>query len=120
MALPLVVGGIISSIGVAIARLFSFAAVQYVALKLLLFGIIMVVLPLVIMNVIEWWMVEILDYAEAFIAASDISTDVQGFTIQMTGISAYLADRLQLPAAFGMVMSANIFRITLNFIPGIK
>lgn len=89
---------------------------QFLALKALLLGLTIVILPIVLKNVFIWIMQFINEIVLSAVAGQSIEAQV----ITLSGVGAYLADCLMVPQSLAVVLSATIIRLTLNFIPFVK
>ena len=89
----------------------------YIAIKALLIGLFMVVLPWVLKDVVVW----IMEQSYTWITTGlDGDMALDAIVLSLEGPGAYLGQCLQLPLAFSMLLSAGIFRFGLNFIPFFK
>src|SRR5215813_1616981 len=93
------------------AQLFATSAAWYVGLKTLLVTLIMVVLPILLTNFFASIVNGILTLAgEQFSGASSA-------VAELTGVAAYIATQLELPAAFAVIFSAFAAKFALKLIP---
>jgi hypothetical protein len=96
------------------AQLFATSAAWFVALKLLLVTLIMVVLPILLTNFFASIVSGILTLAgEQFTGASSV-------VAELTGVAAYIATQLELPAAFAVIFSAFAAKFALKLIPFVR
>lgn len=83
---------------------------RFIAMKILLTTLFVVVLPIILNNLI----VEIMTLI--YEKAMTVLGDTQSALIQLTGLAAYLADLLQLPLFVSILLGAVSVSFTLNLL----
>lgn len=111
MALPLV-GGIIAAIVGFVAKVLSLEFAKLVIMRALWIGIITITLPVVLYNVYSKIVQEVMNYANAQVSASGLTSTVWDFT----SLGAWLALNLQLTAILSIITTAVLVRYILHFI----
>jgi len=101
---------IVGSIIAWITRAGWIAAALMVGLKLLFISFGAIVLPLVLKYVYVWIMEQGLSIANSVTGG----TEVQPFVLQLTGLAAWLATRLQFQEMFSIIISAMIIKFSLR------
>ena len=96
------------------AQLFATSAAWYVGLKALLVTLIMVVLPILLTNFFASIVSGILTLAGEQFAGSE------SIVAELTGVAAYIATQLELPAAFAVIFSAFAAKFVLKLIPFVR
>jgi len=112
MPLP-IVGGLVAFLGGWFARIVGVSALRFIALKVVLWTLCVSVLPIVIYNVFSYMVGEVFGLIEDMVEGSSI----ESYVLEFTGLGGWLANTLNLPEAFALILSACIFRMTLNMIP---
>lgn len=110
--MPAIVAAILGSLG----RAFVDKLAYFVAMKALLVLLMVTVLPLILKNLLNWFLASVYDIVNANVGSETIPS----FAIQLTGLGAYFATHFQLPLCFSIVITAVIVRFTLNMIPFIR
>ena len=96
------------------AQLFSTSLAWYVGLKALLVTLIMVVLPILLTNFFGSIISGLLTLAgEQFTGSTSV-------VAELTGVAAYIATQLELPAAFAVIFSAFAAKFALKLIPFVR
>lgn len=99
----------------AVTRFLSTSVVAWVAFKAFLLTLFVVVMPIVLKNLL------ILIMSEIMAALPDGSgSGFDSFIISLSGVGAYLGGCFQLPLCFSIIISASLYRLTINLIPFIK
>jgi len=93
-------------------KLLTWRTAQFVALRILLFSLLTVVLPLVLHNVFWWIFGEIANYFKQ--AAGANPQGLSAVTIQLTGLAAWMGAKLKLPESLGLILSAASVRLTYS------
>lgn len=90
---------------------------MFVAVKALIIGVFVVILPIILQNFFTWVIEQMV-----LMINSNLSPESQleAFTINLTGVAAYLGDCFQLPLCVSILLSAMLLRLTMNFIPFIR
>jgi len=104
MALPIVLAPIVAWFGSFLAS----SVARFIAFKILLTTLFVVVLPIVLNNLIVSLMTVLYDKALELVGTQDSAV------IQLTGLGAYLADELSLPLALSVILGAVSLSFTLN------
>jgi hypothetical protein len=96
------------------AALFSNGVAWFVALKIFIGALIMVVLPIVLNN----FFASILTGFTTLVNES--SSTLDPVIVSLTGVTGYIADQLELPAAFAVIFSAFATKMALRMIPFLR
>ena len=96
------------------AQLFGQSLAWYVALKTLLVTLIMVVLPILLTNFFGSIISGLLTLAGEQLGSSS------SVVAELTGVAAYIATQLELPAAFAVIFSAFAAKFALKLIPFVR
>lgn len=99
-------------IGSSVAKMLADRVLFFLALKALLLGLFLVVMPIVLNNIIGSLMGEALAYFQ-----SKPVDGSWGGIQQFTGLFGWLVDCFQIPAAFSVFVSALQLRVLLRMIP---
>jgi hypothetical protein len=89
---------------------------KFLAWRALVMFLMFIAFPVVLHNVLAKILLELVDYSLS--AVSD--TGVTSYTMQLTGMAAYIAYYIKLPEAFSIFMGFVAMRFTLGFLPGFK
>ena len=114
MSAPIYLLPFLSTIGSFFAKFLTDSLLKFVAYKMLYFTLLTVTLPIVIKNLITW----LFNTLSSFVDDVDLG-DLDSVILQLTGLSAYLAQHLNLVDAITILLTATAIRFTLNLIPGI-
>lgn len=95
------------------ARILGSAVIRIVIWKVLIWALLTSVLPIVLYNLLSYIIGQFFTLATTYLGNSGLSA----FTYEFTGLGAWLAHRLKIIEAFSVVMTACIFRMTINLIP---
>jgi len=109
---------LLAIIGGLLTKFLTDKLLFYVAIKALLVGLFMIVLPWVLKETFVWLMTKVMELVTSNL--DGYSTQFQEIAISLTGVGAYLGDCFQLPLVFSLILSAIFLRMTLNFIPFIR
>lgn len=107
-----IIGAILGALG----RFFADKALSFVALKAVLVALFVTFLPTILKNLIVWFMTTINTFVQAQVADYSISSQV----LELTGLTAWFAQQLQIPMAIGLLLTAASLRMVLNFVPFVK
>lgn len=109
MALPIIpaLASIVSAIGTTLAA----ESARFIALKIFLTTVFVLVLPIVLNNFLVSILTSVVNKA-----GSVVSTGAQSHVMQLTGLSAYFADLLNLPLCVSILLGAVSVRFTLKLI----
>ena len=105
-------GGVVSSF----AKLFSVETIKFIAWRALIMFLMFVALPVVLYNVLTGMLFDFMDYAMTYLTDQGLSA----YTIEITGIGAYIAGKIQLVQAVSISMSFVGIRFLMRFIPFFK
>ncbi len=116
-------GGIIS---VVLAYLFRVVASFYtvivnhfLATKIILTTLFIVVLPVVIFNVVTDIIEILVDFANAKVQSVEVNSSL--FTVyQFTGLAGWLIQAFKIPEAFSVVVSGIVCSLVLRSIPFVR
>jgi hypothetical protein len=104
---------LIAWLGSAIAALISSGVLQFAAFKIILKTLFVVFLPILLFNVMNRFMSDFLYWANTRMAAAGGSP----MSIQLSGLTAFLASEIGIIQGFSMLMSAIAIRLTFKLIP---
>jgi hypothetical protein len=114
-----IVSAILSWLFGAFARLFIVFSRHFLATKMVLVTLLMLILPIVINNII-YEILEILLNKANSIAGSQSVPSVLGGVIQFTGLAGYLMACFKIPESFSVVISAIATSFVLRSIPLVR
>lgn len=106
MALPLIVAPFVGWFTTFIAS----SVARFIALKVLLTTLFVVVLPIVLNNLIVSVMTAIYDKAVSSVSSVD------SVIVSMTGLAGYIANALSLPLVLSILLGAISVSFTLNLL----
>ena len=112
MAFP-IIGGVVGMWAMGWVRKTMMTVALFLAAKTLLKVLILTALPIILYNVGTMVIFDFMDLALSYVNNSGLPTD---FTIQLTGLGGWIAQKIQLPQAFSMYMSAVSVRYFLNLL----
>ena len=115
-AIITVLGSLFAGVVGSIARLFSVETLKFIAWRALVMFLMFVALPVVLYNVFTGLLFDFMDYAMSFMTGQGVSA----FTMEFTGIGAYIVGKIQLVQAFSVFMSFVGIRFLMRFIPFFK
>jgi|Deesub1362A_J573_1020465.scaffolds.fasta_scaffold04255_4 hypothetical protein len=98
-----------------VGSLLSSSVARFVALKIVLWGLFVTVLPVVLINVFA----EILQGLMDVVGAS-VGSGSEPLLVQFTGFAGWLAYHLRIPEGFSLLFSALAFRFTLRLVPFLR
>lgn len=99
-------GAIISALATWLGRT---SVLQYLAMKAILYTIIVVILPIVLWNLGVEWVQTILNWV-----LTQLPKDSAMYT--MTGLAGYIGAQLQLPQIISILVSAWITRLIIRMV----
>lgn len=102
-------------LGALFAQLFGTSVAYFVALKLVMVTLVMVILPIVLKNFFTW----IVEGVLSLVSSSAIG-GAGSMTLALTGVAGYLGSNLGLPACLAVILSAVAVRFTLKLIPFVR
>jgi hypothetical protein len=105
-------GSLIAGAGQAI----SVETLKFIAWRALMMFLVFVALPIVLYNVLTGIVFDFMDFSMSYLTGQGISQ----FTVQLTGMGAYIASKIQLVQAFSVYMSFVAIRFIMRFIPFFK
>lgn len=94
----------------AIGNVLASSVARFVALKTLLIGLFMIVLPYVLHQIIYFFLDRGLNYANQYSGSLDSAT------VQLTKFGAWLGDALQVPLCLSIILSAVSIRLSLKLL----
>jgi hypothetical protein len=97
----------------ALSSFFASSVARYLALKVILTTLFVVILP-VILNNFAW---KLLDIALSYISGIP---GLPPFVMHFTGLSAYFVNHLMLVQVFAIIIGAIMTRFTLKLIPFVR
>ena len=89
---------------------------HFLATKIIMGVLFITVLPVVLNNLIY----DLIETSLNFISSSVTSEGLEPFSMQLTGLGAWLAEVLKITDAFSVIMSAVAFKFTLRLIPFVR
>jgi hypothetical protein len=116
MPLIMALGAILAPIVTAIGRILSIELLKWVAFRALMIFLIFVALPVVLYNTFTDLIFDFMEIALDYLTSQGISS----YTLQITGIGAYIASKIQLVQAVSLYMSFVSIRFLMRFIPFFK
>ena len=87
----------------------------FVAGKLLLKTLFIVVLPIILVNFFDKILLTFFNFINSHFSAVDIPPMI----VQLSGIAAYLANAMQLPLCASIILSAVATRFIMDMVPGL-
>lgn len=111
-----VIGTLFGSAIGSIGKLISVETIKFIAWRALIMFLMFVALPVVLYNVFTGLIFDFMDYGMSYITGSGVSA----FTIEITGLGAYIASKIQLVQAVSVYMSFVSIRFLMRFIPFFK
>jgi len=109
-------GALLSFCGSAIAKIFGDKVLSWVALKIVLGFLFIVVLPILFNNALYDIIETVMNFATSQAGGSSA---ING-QISMTGFAAWLVQMFRVAECVSVLVSALILRATLNMIPMIR
>lgn len=106
------IGALLGPIIAALAKLFTFEGLKYLATRAMLLTLFTLVLPVVLYNVYSGIVSELLTWTSSQVTGSSLT----GSVISLTGVGAWLADQLRLPQCLSLLLSALGLRFALSAI----
>jgi hypothetical protein len=103
-------------IGGAITRFFADKITYFLAMKLMMIGIVTLILPVIAKNLFVW----LAGVLHNVMMSAVSGNEIQSFVIQFSGVGAYLASHLNIPTCFSIIITAVTIRLILNFVPFIR
>jgi|WetSurMetagenome_2_1015567.scaffolds.fasta_scaffold00012_32 hypothetical protein len=94
----------------------SASVAQFVANRVVLYTLFVVILPVILNNLLVTLYQEIMTIVSNKVTGSGF----QPMTASLSGCTGYLAGLLNIPECFSMLLSASAFRVALKFIPFIR
>jgi hypothetical protein len=110
--MPAIIGAILGGL----YRLIVDKLGYFIAMKALMLTLLVVVLPLVLKDVVIWFVGQVMCLITAIMGEGYI----QELTIELSGVGAYLAQTTQLPFCFAMIVTAMCTRFMMNVTPFVK
>lgn len=116
MPLIAALGSLLAPLLGGIAKTISIETVKWLAYRAFTLFIVFVAIPIVLYNVLTGMLFDFMDYAMTYVSGSGVSA----FTLQLTGMGAYIASKIQLVQAFSTYMSFVAIRFIMRFIPFLR
>ena len=110
--MPAILAAILGSLG----RFFTDKLAYFIAVKGLIILALVVVLPLVLKNLLNWFVNSVYSVVSSHVQSGQLDRVV----LEFTGLGAYLAGAMQFPLVLSILLTAVTIRFTLNLIPFIK
>ncbi len=95
-----------------LAKILAGDVIKYLATRALLLTLVTVILPIVLYNVFSTIVTETMEYAVANMQGGSIT----GAAIQITGIGAWMAQKLLIPQCLSIFLSALSVKWVLSFL----
>jgi len=114
--MPALVAGLLSFLGTGLSRIFADKVIGFIALKVLLTALFILVVPLVLNN----FLYDIMEIVMNFASQQQSGASSLNGSMSFSGLLAWFLDCFQIPAAFSVLVSAMILRVTLRMIPFIR
>jgi hypothetical protein len=116
MPLIVAIGAILAPIVTSIGRILTVETLKWLAFRALMLFLLFVALPIVLYNTLTGLIFDFMDIALSYLSDQGISA----YTLQITGIGAYIASKIQLVQAVSIYMSFVSIRFLMRFIPFFK
>ncbi|MCF6205080.1 MAG: hypothetical protein L3J59_15660 [Methylococcaceae bacterium] len=107
--------GVAAAVASIIAWFGSFltaSVIRYIAIKAVIVGVVVIILPIVINNIVYKFMQMAVNFAGN---NSPDNSFIGSLTFNASGMLAYVIDAMSIPEAFSIVMSALALKFTLSF-----
>jgi len=98
--------------GGIIARFFGLQAIKFLAIKALVISFCSVILPIIIMQVIMKLQTLFIGYITSKINEGGIPS----VTLQLTGLTGWMANELQIPLCISIILSAVALHFSLRLL----
>ena len=102
--------GILAAIGAWVAEFFASSVARFLAFKLLLTTLFIIVLPIVLNNFLH----SLVSMAISHINTALTSSGVQSTVLHLTGLAGYIAMHLQLTSVVSVLLTAVALRFTFK------
>ena len=109
-------GAIVAAISWMLGKLFADSIIKFVAIKLLLTTVVLVILPIIFNNLIYDLMNTLLELATS---NSTTITPING-AMTFSGFAAWLITQFKLPECVSVLTSALLLRFSLSMIPFLR
>lgn len=100
----------------AFSKFFTENSLLFIAKKTLYYGFLTITIPIVLKNVFGMLFTEIADVAASYLNSGTLTSAI----CNLTGLSAWLADKLMLQDCLAVLIGAMILKFKLKFIPFFK
>ena len=108
--------GILQWFSGAFSRFFSDHSLYFIAKKTLYFGFLTVTVPIMLKNLVGSLFTEVAEIASSTLSSGTLHDAV----LELTGISAWLADKLMLQDCIAVLVTALVLKFKLSFIPFLR
>lgn len=116
MPLIVAIGTLISSVVTSIGKTISVETLKWLAFRAFMLFIVFVAVPIVLYNVATDLIFDFIDYAMSYISGSGVTS----YTVQLTGLGAYIAQKIRLVEAISIMLTFTSIRFLMRFIPFFK
>jgi len=96
------------------AALFSEMTLTYVAIKVVLVTLMITILPIIIKNLLDWFVTGLLAIVAAHVQTTSSTV------MSLVGLAGYFASGLGVPDCFAVIVSAIAIKFTLGLIPFVR
>lgn len=103
-------------LGSVLSYLFNLIVNNFLATKIILTTLFIVVLPIILNNFVA----ELLQTAMNMVSQNLNNYDGSNLLLQFTGLAGWFIQTLKLDSAFSVIVSAIALRFTLNLIPFVR
>jgi len=106
----------LASFGTTIVGIITVLGLSYLAIKILMFFIFGVVLPLIFYNVMHYYAYDMIVWAMAKLS-SFFNLSSINVAINITGFAGYIGQHLKVVEAISLTLSASLARFLMDFVP---
>ena len=106
---------LLALIGSAVGKYLTDGALKFIAFKLFMTSCFLVLLPFALKAVITWFFDGVYALMNTYMSGSTVGESI----ITLTGVGAYMGSHMNLPLAFGIIISAVCLRFSIKLIPGV-
>lgn len=97
----------------AFARLFTMLLNNFLAMKLVLGVIFIVILPIILNNAIYWLLDDVFNAVNTYVAGQEYTLD----DVSFSGLLGYFMVEMGIPDCLSVVLSAMALRFSMSWIP---
>lgn len=108
--------GILQWFSSAFSRFFTDHSLYFIAKKTLYFAFLTVTVPIVLKNLVGSLFTEMADIASTALSSGTFQSAV----LELTGLSAWMADKLMLQDCLAVLVTALVLKFKLSFIPFLR